>query len=193
MIKKEEHAKDCAKAAALIQRDVQKHSEQRASTISSQPSLALASSVLWDSATDSIALSFENDDDSYISEENSSDKAANQFEDNGASKGDMTAVTVPYYEGENDMEEENEQRPEERPKKWSGHFMRGVAVRAAGLIGAVVGGWMMGGAPVDDDDVVGVTCMVKSVGDGGSSGAGGVGGGGGGTASGVTGTTTSAQ
>jgi hypothetical protein len=61
---------------------------------------------MWTSTATSIDLSFDSDDDSYISEYNSSEKAEEQFEDNGFSKNEITALNKPNYEGEKGMEEE---------------------------------------------------------------------------------------
>jgi hypothetical protein len=149
LIKREEYVKECNQAAALIQRTFRNHSEERASTFSSKSSFAILSSVLGDSSATTIALSFDNEDDRSISEDFTSYKDEGQFEDNTA--------------------------PEKRSRK---HFWGNLAAGAAGLIGVAVVSGMMGGAPVDEDDVAGVTGMVNS------------GGGGGG---GATGATTSAQ
>jgi hypothetical protein len=160
--------------------------------VTSKPSLTMM--ALGNASAASIALSFYDDDDSSVSDESSSDEGENQFEGNGASYGDLTAATVPYYEGEDGMEDVNYTPPEQAPETWSGKFMRGVVARAAGLIGAVVFScWMMGGSPVDEDDVVGVTGMVKSASGGGSGCKAGAGGGGGGAGGAATGSITSAQ
>jgi hypothetical protein len=160
--------------------------------VTSKPSLAMMAT--GNASAASIALSFDNDDDSSVSDESSSDEDGNQFEDNGASNGDLTAATVLYYEGEDGMEEEMHVNSEQAPEKRSGNFMRGVAARVAGVIGAVVVScWMMGGAPVDEDDVVGVTGVVKSASSSGCKAGAGGGGGGGGTGGVAAGATTSAQ
>jgi hypothetical protein len=145
--------------------------------VTSKPSHALM--ALGNASAASIALSFDNDDDSS---ESSSDEDKDHFEINGASKGEMTAMTEPDYEGEIGMDEEKEPSSERAPEKRSGFYLWGFAAGMVGLIFAAVVRGMMGGAPVDEDDVVGVTGMVNSAG-----------GGGGGAGGGATGATTSAQ
>jgi hypothetical protein len=155
VIKSEEYVKECNQAAALIQRNFRKYSEERASA-----SFAKVSSVLGNvSATtiDTVDLSFDYDDDDRSIEDFTSYEVVDQFEDNTA--------------------------PEKRSRK---HFWGNLAAGVAGLIGVAVVSGMMGGAPVDEDDVAGVAGMVNSGGGGGA-------GGGGGTGGGATGATTSAQ
>jgi hypothetical protein len=145
---------------------------------STKPSLALVD--LGNASAASIALSFDDDDDSS---ECSFDEYEDHFEINGASKGEMTAMTEPDYEGEKGMDdEEKEPPPEKAPEKRSGFYLWGILAGMVGLIFAAVVRGMMGGAPVDEDDVVGATGMVNSAG-----------GGGGGAGGGATGATTSAQ
>lgn len=211
-VKNDEREKECNQAAILIQMQFRKHSEERAvvatpdDVVLTDPfaalkaSLAPASSIMGDSTTASIPLSFDDDDHRYMSEDCSSDEDEDQFENkdqfeaeyNNASKGDMSALTEPYYEGgkgiEEEKEEEKDPHPEQAPEKRSGKFLWGVAAGAVGLIGATMVVGMMSGGPIDEDDVVGVTGLVNS-GGGGGGGAGGGAGGGGGT----TGATTSAQ
>jgi hypothetical protein len=162
MIKKEEHAKECEQAAAIIQRKFQKYSKQRALTIASQPSLALASPIMWTSTAASIALSFDNDDASCISVENSSDKAEEQFEDNAASKDEMTALNEPYYKEGKGMEEEkeeekeppSEQAPEIRPETAPEIMLEtGLTAGAARLCFAAGVREIMGGRAGDADDI----------------------------------------
>jgi hypothetical protein len=145
--------------------------------VTSKPSLALMDS--GNASAASIALSFDNDDDSS---ESFFDEDGDHFEINGASKGEMTAMTEPDYEGEKGMDEEKEPPPEKAPEKRSGFYLWGIVAGMVALIFAAVVRGMMGGAPVDEDDVVGVTGMVNSAG-----------GSGGGAGGGATGVTTSAQ
>jgi hypothetical protein len=152
LIEREEYVKECNQAAALIQRNFRKHSEERALPLSSKSSFAIVSSVLGNTSATTIALSLDSDDDRSIGD-------------------DFTS-----YEDED---------PEKRSRK---HFWGNLAAGAAGLIGVAFVSGMMGRAPVDEDDVAGVTGMVNSGGGGGAGGGGGTGGGGG-----ATGTTTSAQ
>jgi uncharacterized membrane protein YgcG len=125
---------------------------------------SLATSVLGNSSATTIALSFGDDDDRSSSEDYSSYEDEDQVEDNAA--------------------------PEKRSRK---HFWGNLAAGAAGLISVGFVSRMMGGAPVDEDDVVGNSGMVNSGGGGG--GGGGAPGGGGGSAGGggATGAATSAQ
>jgi hypothetical protein len=214
-VKKDEHEKECNQAAILIQMQFRKHSEERALVATSdgvlstdpfaalKPSLASASSIMGDSATASIPLSSDNDDHSSMSEDCSSDEDEDQFgskdqfeaEYNEASKGEMTALTEPYYEGGKGTEEEKEEEkdPPPAPEKRSGKFLWGVAAGAVGLIGATMVVGMVSGGPIDEDDVVGVTGLVNSGGGAGGGGGGGGAGGGAGGGGGATGATTSAQ
>jgi hypothetical protein len=64
VIKREEYVKECNQAAALIQRNFRKHTEERASTFSpSKSSFAIVSSEVGNSSATTIALTFYNDDD----------------------------------------------------------------------------------------------------------------------------------
>jgi hypothetical protein len=160
LVKREEYFKECNQAAALIQRTFRRHSEERAFTFSSKSSFAIVTSVLGNSSATTIALSYGDDDDRSSSEDYSS------------------------YEDEDQFEEDTVLEKRSREHVWGN-----LAAGAAGLIGVAFVSGMMGGAPVDEDDVVGVSGMVNSGGGGGAPGGDGGSAGGGG----ATGTTTSAQ
>jgi hypothetical protein len=145
-VKKNEHEKECNQAAILIQMQFRKHSEERALVATSddvfstdpfaalKPSHAPASSIMGDSTTASI-ISFDNDDHSSISGDCFSDEDEDQFENkdefeaeyNEASKGEMTALSEPYYEGGKGMEEEKEEEkdPHRASTKRPGKFFVG--------------------------------------------------------------------
>jgi hypothetical protein len=160
LIKREEYFKECNQAAALIQRTFRRHSEERAFTFSSKSSFAIVTSVLGNASATTIALSYGDDDDRSSSEDYSS------------------------YEDEDQFEEDTVLEKRSREHVWGN-----LAAGAAGLISVAAVRRMMGGAPVDEDDVVGVSGMVNSGGGGGAPGGDGGSAGGGG----ATGTTTSAQ